>query len=119
MPLTPPELRKIRTLIIIAIFSDDDLMDTLVLKGGNALEIGYGIVSRGSADLDFSMRQDFSAIGLDTPEKITGKFGRLLSQTFEENKFPYIVHDIRFKEKPRIPDPVRASFWGGYELTTQ
>ncbi|NJK57598.1 MAG: hypothetical protein HC939_17135 [Pleurocapsa sp. SU_5_0] len=32
------EIRRIRELVIIAMFADDDLMETLVLKGGNALD---------------------------------------------------------------------------------
>jgi hypothetical protein len=33
------DLDQIRRLVIISIFSDDVLVDRLVLKGGNALEI--------------------------------------------------------------------------------
>lgn len=117
MTLTLADLRKIRTLTIIALFSDDDLVDTLVLKGGNALEIGYGIISRGSTDLDFSMRQEFSAIGLVTSEQIVEKLSKLLIKTFDEYRFPCIIHDVRLKEKPKTLDPLRANFWGGYELT--
>ena len=57
------KLEEIKRLAIIAMFSDDVLMDTLVLKGGNALDIVYKIASRSSIDLDFSMEQDF-----DCPE---------------------------------------------------
>lgn len=35
-------LERIKTLAIVAMFSDDDLMERLVLKGGNALDIVYG-----------------------------------------------------------------------------
>jgi hypothetical protein len=30
------DIRRIRELVIIAMFADDELMETLVLKGGNA-----------------------------------------------------------------------------------
>jgi len=63
------------------------------------------------------MRQEFSSIGLTTPQQIIHKLGKLLSQTFEEYGFPYIVHDVRLKEKPKMPDPMLVEFWGGYELT--
>ena len=46
-------IEKIKRLAIIAMFSDDDLMERLVLKGGNALDIVYEIGSRASMDLDF------------------------------------------------------------------
>ncbi|MGO4537373.1 nucleotidyl transferase AbiEii/AbiGii toxin family protein [Paenibacillus sp. 2TAB19] len=111
------QLRKIRALTIIALFSDDDLLDTLVLKGGNALELGYGIVSRASTDLDFSMRQDFKDIGLNNPDEIIAKLDKLLSDTFKDENFPYCIHDVRFKEKPKqLIDSQRLTFWGGYEV---
>lgn len=52
-------LRKVKRLVIIAMFSDDDLMDMLVLKGGNALDIIHQIEHRASVDLDFSIERDF------------------------------------------------------------
>ena len=35
------KLRFIRKLVLIAIFSDDDLMDTFVVKGGSAIDLIY------------------------------------------------------------------------------
>ncbi len=40
---------------IIAMFSDDELMEMLVLKGGNAMALFYSEYSRASIDLDFSL----------------------------------------------------------------
>ena len=40
-------------------FSDDDLMNLLVLKGDNALDVIHRIASRASIDLDFSVENDF------------------------------------------------------------
>ena len=54
-------LREIRRLAIIGMFSDDDLMETLVLKGGNALDIVYEVAQRASLDLDFSIEGSFTA----------------------------------------------------------
>ena len=34
-------LEQVKKLVIIAMFSDDDLMERLVLKGGNLLDIVY------------------------------------------------------------------------------
>jgi predicted nucleotidyltransferase component of viral defense system len=53
------DLAEIRRTAIAALFSDDVLTDYLVLKGGNALDLVYGITSRASIDLDFAMGRDF------------------------------------------------------------
>jgi predicted nucleotidyltransferase component of viral defense system len=45
---------RIKRLAIIALISDDYLMETLVLKGGNAMLMAYDLSSRASYDLDFS-----------------------------------------------------------------
>ena len=45
------KLEQIKRITIIALFSDDDLMDSLVLKGGNALDMIYGIAQRSSPGL--------------------------------------------------------------------
>ncbi|RZK44951.1 MAG: hypothetical protein EOO61_01945, partial [Hymenobacter sp.] len=55
-------LDRIKRLVIVALVTDDILMETLVLKGGNALSIAYGVGNRGSVDLDFSMEQDFEDV---------------------------------------------------------
>ena len=52
-------LDQIKKLAVMAMFSDDDLMDQLVLKGGNAMALIHKLTSRESVDLDFSMRHDF------------------------------------------------------------
>lgn len=49
------KLDEIRKLGIIAMFSDDELMEMLVLKGGNAIALFYSEYSRASNDLDFSL----------------------------------------------------------------
>ena len=49
------QVEKIKKLATIAMFSDDDLMEMLVLKGANALEIVHGLAVRTSIDLDFSV----------------------------------------------------------------
>ncbi|MEX1030135.1 MAG: nucleotidyl transferase AbiEii/AbiGii toxin family protein [Paenibacillaceae bacterium] len=114
MILSLDELKKIRTLTVIALFSDDDLMDTLVLKGGNALELAYGFNSRSSVDIDLSMRQDFSEIGLIDNEQIQLKLQTVLTRTFTE--FNYQVFDVHLKVKPKKAIPTTEDFWGGYEV---
>lgn len=56
------KIEQIKKLALIALFSDDDLMNTLVLKGGNALDLIYRVDNRASLDLDFSIE------GQMTPE---------------------------------------------------
>jgi predicted nucleotidyltransferase component of viral defense system len=53
------DFTEIRRVVITAMFSDDFLSDHIVLKGGNALSLVYGLSSRTSLDLDFSMDSDF------------------------------------------------------------
>jgi len=50
---------RIKRLIIAALVSDDELVGTLVLKGGNALSLAHKLESRASFDLDFSMEGEF------------------------------------------------------------
>ena len=56
------DIEEIKKLALIALVSDDILMETLVLKGGNALLVAYALSLRASWDLDFSMRDDFKDI---------------------------------------------------------
>jgi hypothetical protein len=39
------DIEQIRRMVIMALFSDDVLVEKLVLKGGNALRLVYGIGS--------------------------------------------------------------------------
>jgi predicted nucleotidyltransferase component of viral defense system len=55
-------LEEVRRRILIALFSDDELMNTLVLKGGNALALVYKVGSRASLDMDFSIQSAFSDV---------------------------------------------------------
>lgn len=103
-------LDTLRKLAIIALFTDDDLVDTFVLKGGNALNIAYGVNDRASMDLDFSMRRDF---GIDIKE-IEKKISSALERTFFDEGF--IAFDIKLYPTPgRVREEYR-SFWGGYTL---
>jgi predicted nucleotidyltransferase component of viral defense system len=55
---------RIKKLAIIAMFSDDDLMERLVLKGGNLLDLVYEISTRPSIDIDLSMEGDFEQVSV-------------------------------------------------------
>lgn len=105
------QLEHIKRLAIIAMFSDDELMETLVLKGGNALDIIYGISPRASLDLDFSIPTEFRPNEIPL---IKSKMERELTRIFDEHG--YTVFDVKFEERPKKYDPRLAPFWGGYRL---
>lgn len=100
------ELEKIKKAGIVAMFADDDLMDLMVLKGGNAMDIVHRLNSRSSVDLDFSMREDLDH------NVVKPKLERALKSTFELEG--YLAFDVNFSQRPgRMPTDL-ASFWGGY-----
>jgi len=101
-------LEKVKKLTIIAMFSDDDLMHKLVLKGGNALDIVHKVAQRGSVDLDFSIENEFKEELAIIEEKIQ----KTLRDTFKAEG--YEVFDITFVKRPEKISPEMASFWGGY-----
>jgi predicted nucleotidyltransferase component of viral defense system len=105
------KLENIKKLAVIAMFSDDVLMEMLVLKGGNALDIIYGIAPRASLDLDFSISTEFNPNEIDS---IKSKIKTVLSRTFDEHG--YKAFDIRFGERPEDADPRIPQFWGGYRV---
>ncbi|MBW8467873.1 MAG: nucleotidyl transferase AbiEii/AbiGii toxin family protein [Thiobacillus sp.] len=101
-------LEKIKKLTVTAMFSDDELLDQLVLKGGNAMALIHKLTSRESVDLDFSMRHDF----LDGTEAIQARIERALQRTFRPAG--YEPFDFKMEEKPAEVSPDLAGFWGGY-----
>ena len=109
-------VNKIKRLAIIALASDDLLVETLVLKGGNAIDIAYhdhskGVGYRTSYDLDFSIENgDFKDQNM-----ISDRIEKTLNQTFLENN--YILIDYKFINKPKTINDNIADFWGGYRVT--
>lgn len=97
------QIKRIKELAVIAMFSDDDLLDILVLKGGSAIDMFLQSPGRASLDLDFSIDVD----------SLRNKFERLLSSTFEPAGF--VVFDVSFKAMPAA-DVIELPFWGGYNL---
>lgn len=104
--MDPAEIRKH---VIIAVFSDDLLMEKLVLKGGNALELVHGIISRGSVDIDLSLHEDF-----EDSDDAKNRFSRALADRFDSAGF--IVFDFKFQNIP--PDDIddKTPWWGGYKI---
>ncbi len=72
---------KIRNTILKAIYSDNDLKEDLVLKGGNALKF-YDITDRASQDLDFSIKESIRYQKRERRGKITSFNFRCLSASW-------------------------------------
>ncbi len=108
-------VNKIKRWTLIALASDDMLVESLVLKGGNAIDLVNRIsekgISRTSYDLDYSIEEgDFN----EDEETISKRIEATLIQTFLENEF--VVIDYSFKHKPKIIGEKLADFWGGYKV---
>lgn len=103
-------LEKIKTLCIIALASDDYLMETLVLKGGNAIQIIHKANKRGSFDVDYSIAEDFE----DEISEVKNRIEKTLYDTFKENG--YELFDLKMVEKPSALPPDLETFWGGYKV---
>jgi predicted nucleotidyltransferase component of viral defense system len=101
------DLEDIRTLVIVALFSNDQLLDQLVLKGGNAINLIYGYGSRSSLDVDCSIDGDFSNPN-ETGELLMGT----LQARFRE--VDYDVFDFTFQRRPSERRPGIDDKWGGY-----
>lgn len=98
----------IKRLTLRALMADDILMQGLVLKGGNALQLAYDITSRGSIDIDFSMEREFSEEDFG---RLTRVLGDLLNNEFVREGL--VAYDVKFIHKPKsgsIPE------WKGYML---
>ncbi len=92
--------------------SNDFLMEKIVLKGGNAIDLVYHISGRASIDIDFSMPEDFEQ---DTLESIKNNIEKALQETFK--KEGYAAFDIRFIINPsNIKKNDELIFWGGYRV---
>lgn len=102
---------RIKSIALTALFSDDDLMQMLVLKGGNALNLIYKIASRASIDLDFSINEK---INKEDQSIVSEKIENTLRSTFKENR--YHLFDYKFFERPKSLDDKRKDFWGGYRV---
>jgi predicted nucleotidyltransferase component of viral defense system len=105
-------IERIKKLAIIAMVSNDVLMEQLVLKGGNAIDIVYQLSGRASVDLDYSMSTKFDKDDLDS---IIATINNALIETFKIEGLS--VFDLKFSEKPEgIGDIDEMEFWGGYQI---
>jgi predicted nucleotidyltransferase component of viral defense system len=101
-------LEEVQRRILIGLFSDDELMDTLVLKGGNALALVHKVGSRASLDMDFSIKAAFSDLD-KTGKRIFAALQR------EFGSVGYVVFDEKFEVKPATPGRDQPEWWGGYQ----
>jgi len=104
-------LEKIKKLAIIAMFSDDKLMNRLVLKGGNAIDLIYKLSSRASVDVDFSIENEFAENELKI---IENKIRKVLEDTYLAENIK--VFDIKFTLRPLRMEKEVSKFWGGYQV---
>jgi predicted nucleotidyltransferase component of viral defense system len=100
-------LEDVRRLVIIAMFSDDTLMEQLVLKGGNALALVYGFGGRTSIDVDLSIDGDFE----DFEDTRTRIFQSLRKRFVAAG---YVLVDEKFEPRPAIQGIRHDKKWGGY-----
>jgi predicted nucleotidyltransferase component of viral defense system len=100
---------RIKRLAIVALISDDYLMETLVLKGGNAMLMAYDLSSRASYDLDFSMSDDFKDI-----QEVKRVMEKNIFESFKADGLH--TFDFTFTPKPRIARDETKDFWGGYQV---
>ena len=103
----PVDFSEIRSLVIVALFADDQLLDQLVLKGGNAINLIYGYGSRSSLDIDCSIDGDFA-----NPDEIGDVLLRTLQAKFRERGCE--VFDFSFRARPSLQRPDISDRWGGY-----
>ena len=101
---------KIRNTILKAIYSDNDLKEDLVLKGGNALKF-YDITDRASQDLDFSIKESIRYQKENEGERLR----TLISDAFQQVGF--LVVGFEFIEKPQKRKKDLPPFWGGYKIS--
>lgn len=106
---TSPSFEDIKKAIVLGLFSNDDLLEKLVLKGGNALSLVYAISTRASLDIDLSIPDEFENLELASSQISSG-----LQQSFDQ--LSLIVFDFTMSEEPRVISDDLAGFWGGYKI---
>lgn len=100
---------EIKRIAIVGLFGDSSLCQTLVLKGGNLLDIVYGIAGRSSIDLDFSMEGD---IAPDEFAVLEQSMTRALEAAYAAEGL--MVLDAKLTAQPKTLSEEMRSFWGGY-----
>jgi predicted nucleotidyltransferase component of viral defense system len=104
-----PGFEDIKKAIVLGLFSNDYLLERLVLKGGNALSLVYEISTRASLDIDLSIPDEFDDLSLVSSHIQSG-----LQQSFDHLSLH--VFDFSMSEEPRVISQDIAGFWGGYKI---
>jgi hypothetical protein len=101
-------LNNIKRQVIIAVLADDELVDHLVLKGGNLLQFAYGLTTRASKDVDISVDGDLADEAF-----LHDRVKLILERTLLSKG--QVVFDFKLVKKPaQISDDLKT-FWGGYQ----
>ncbi|WP_313491390.1 nucleotidyl transferase AbiEii/AbiGii toxin family protein [Sphingobacterium multivorum] len=103
-------IKRIKEITITSLVRDEGFMESLVLKGGNAISMGYGLSERASYDLDFSLEDDFEK----EIKEVETELKKLLEIGFKENGF--VVFELKLNAKPKVMNDSLKDFWGGYYL---
>jgi len=108
--ITYEELKEIKKLAVIALCSDDFLMNTLVLKGGSCIELAYRLSARASKDIDYSIDYSFT-------NKTLKEVLFIIKVCFENTFIPqgYYPFDIDIKDCPSYVEEFNKM--SGYVLT--
>ena len=103
------DLERLKREVILALFADNVLMQRLVLKGGNLLDIVYGISTRPSRDIDLSICGE-----IEDCESLGRLIEKALQRWFEPKD--YVVFDVKIREEPHNLTEDFRGFWGGYKV---
>ncbi len=103
------DLAILRREIMAALFLDAFLLDNLVIKGGNALDIVHNINQRASVDIDFSIADEF----LDQQDA-RDRIKTALELRLE--RLGLVVIDYSFEERPPETPNDPLPWWGGYAV---
>lgn len=107
--MTINDLRSFKREVILALFADNTLVQQLVLKGGNLLDVVYGISTRPSRDIDLSICGDVA-----DQEQFRSTIEQALCRWFGPKG--YVVFDVRLREEPHNLTAEFRGFWGGYKV---
>jgi len=101
-------IRDIKHIVIRALVSDDDIMESIVLKGGSAIEEFYNPdnKARASIDIDFSLKDEFEDF-----DDVSQKVSKLLEDEFAIS--PYRMLDFVFYPNPKI---IKNKIRSGYKI---
>jgi predicted nucleotidyltransferase component of viral defense system len=94
---------------VVALFSNQALQRTLVLKGGTALHLVANIDLRLSLDIDFSVPEK-----IDDPAEYFRCIGSVLSEHFA--RLGYEVFDEHYAQKPKERAETHPEFWAGWSF---